>query len=216
MPYVSRWIRFLMHPYVMMAYFVLIAWVYMYVDGPLALYMHACSLETKVPLLFWITQLARTTPYLVLLPFVAVFFRYVKHSKQQELRIWFLWVTIVLTSGICFIIKILLGRARPALLFDQHIFGFYGYHTSGLYHSLPSGHTNFMTTLVLSLTLLYPKQRWIFLTIATIVLATRVLLTYHYLSDVLATIYLVMLEYQLLLYMVKRECPLLWTRLRVI
>ncbi|PJD93920.1 MAG: phosphatidylglycerophosphatase [Legionella sp.] len=216
MPYVSRWLKIVTHPAVMLAYFVVIVWAYLFVDQPLATHMHALALKTHYPILVWITQLGRTIPYLLLLPLVALFFRYVKRSKDLELRLWFLWTTIAITSGICFFIKIVLGRARPDLLFDQHVFGFHGYSLASLYHSFPSGHTNFVTTAVLSLTLLFPKQRWIFLLLGGMILATRILLTYHYLSDVLATMLLVMLEYKLLLYLVARECPLFWARLRVI
>ncbi len=216
MPYVSRWLKIVTHPVVMVAYFVVVVWTYLFVDQPLALKVHALSLHTTYPILVWMTQLGRTIPYMILLPLIALFFRYVKRSKDLELRIWFLWSSLAITSLLCFIIKTLLGRARPELLFDQHIFGFYGFSTASLYHSFPSGHTNFVTTAVLSLTLLFPKQRWFFLIVGLMILATRVLLTYHYLSDVLATIFLVMLEYKLLLYIVARECPLFWTRLRVI
>lgn len=215
MQYASRWITWLTHPLVMLGYMAVVIWAYITVDQPLALHLHALNLSERYPILVWITQLGRSLVYLALVPLVAVFFRYIRRSKQTEARLWFLWGTLVITNGACFVLKTFLGRARPELLFESNIFGFYGYHANSLYHSFPSGHVTLVTTAVLSLTLLFPRLRWVFLVTGMVVVATRVLLTYHYLSDVLATMYLVVLEYRFLMYIVSHQCPLYWVRLRL-
>ncbi len=211
----ERFIKVFTHPVVMLAYFGLIVGSYLHVDKPLALSLHALDLANRYPVLVWTTQLGRSVPWLILVPFLALFFRYVRRVKQTELRLWFLWGTLVLSNGLCLVVKNLLGRARPDLLFDQDLFGFYGYHVEGLYHSFPSGHTTQITAMGLSLALLYPRYRWWILLLGLTVLATRVLLTCHYLSDVLATAYLGILEFKLLLYIVAQQCPLYWKRLSV-
>ncbi|MCR9191870.1 MAG: phosphatase PAP2 family protein [Gammaproteobacteria bacterium] len=213
MPYVSRYLQWFTHPLVLVVYLAVVAGVFFYVDEPLALYIHHLNLASIYSPLLWITQLGWTTPYLLLLPLLGLFFRYIKRAKQIELRVWFLWSTLFITSGVAVVLKNILGRARPELLFDLNVFGLYGYHREHLYHSFPSGHTTLVTTMILGLILLFPKQRWWFFVVGTVVLMTRVLLTQHYLSDVLASICLVMLEYRLFMYIVARECPLYWVRL---
>ncbi|MCX7091148.1 MAG: phosphatase PAP2 family protein [Legionellales bacterium] len=212
---VERFIKFFTQPLVALVYFTLIIAAYFLMDKPLVLSIHAWDLANHFPILVWLTQLGRSLPWLIMVPLIALFFRYVRRVKQIELRIWFLWATLVFCNGVSFVLKNLLGRARPSLLLDQNLFGFYGPHTEGLYHSFPSGHTTQITAMSLSLALLYPRFRWWIVLLASMVFATRVLLTYHYLSDILATFYLVILEFKILLYIVAQQCPLYWKRLNV-
>lgn len=212
---VERSIKFLTHPLVMIGCLALIIASYTLFDRPLALQIHALDLSNRYPILIWITQLGRSSLWLVIIPIVALYYRYVHRVKQTELRIWFLWGTLFITTGICTVLKNLLGRARPELLFTQDLFGFYGFQLDGMYHSFPSGHTTLATTAVISLALLFPRYRWSIFAVGVLVLATRILLTWHYLSDVLATLYMVVLEYRILLYIVTQQCPLYWKRLSV-
>ena len=216
MHYVARWVRFMTHPVIMVIYGLAVVLAYVYVDKPIALKVHALGLDAHYSILVWITQLGRSVLYLTIIPVIGLYLRYGKRVKQEELRIWFLWLTLLGTNAICFGMKIMLGRARPELLFEHDLFGFFGWQLNSLYHSFPSGHVTLLTTMILSLTMLFPRYRWVYMTIALVVMATRVLLSYHYLSDVLATSYLVVLEYRLLLYIVARECPLYWIRLGIV
>ena len=212
---VERWITYFTHPVVMLVYLVLMIGCYVLIDQPLAWKFHSLHLEEEYPVLVWVTQLGRSVVWLVILPFMALFFRFGHRVKQTEARLWFLWGTLFFANGCTYVLKNLLGRARPELLFSEHVFGFFGYQADSLYHSFPSGHATQVTASVLSLALLYPRQRWIFLVLGTLVMASRVLLTKHYLSDVLTTLCLVVLEYKVLLYIVAQQCPLYWKRLGV-
>ena len=211
----KTWLGFFTHPIVMLLYVILIVVCFLWVDKPLALYFHAQEMSVNYPILDWITQLGRSIIWLLIIPILMLYFRFVQRSKQTELRLSFLFAIVIAANGICFVLKNLFGRARPDLLFSEHLFGFFGFHRDHLYHSFPSGHTTQVTAVVLSLVLLYPKQRWWFVLAGFVVIATRVLLTYHYLSDVLASVFLVLLEYKLLLYVVAQQCPMYWKRLRI-
>lgn len=212
---VERWITYFTHPVVVLVYLVLTVGCYAVVDQPLAWKIHAFQLEQHYPFLVWLTQLGRSVLWLVILPCMALWFRFGHRVKQIEARLWFLWATLFFANGCTYVLKTVLGRARPDLLFSEHVFGFFGYQMDSLYHSFPSGHVTHATASVLSLGLLYPRQRWVFLVLGLLVMASRVLLTKHYLSDVLATLCLVGLEYKLLLYIVAQQCPLYWQRLGV-
>ncbi len=215
MRYVECWMKRLTNPWVMLGYILLVGSVYVFLDQPLAAYLHHLNVRERLPILEWMTQLGRSSGYLVVLPCIAMYLRYVKHAKRLEWRIWFVWLTLLIVYIIAFGLKIILGRARPELLFHQHLFGFYGYHLSGVYHSFPSGHTTLATTLLLCMSLLLPAYRLLWLGLFVVIVATRVLLTYHYLSDVLMTFYLVVIECRILQYAITRECPLYWAKLGI-
>jgi membrane-associated phospholipid phosphatase len=93
---------------------------------------------------------------------------------------------IVAVSGLLVdVIKIIVGRLRPDMLFDQGIYGFVGHHMGSEFNSMPSGHSATVFALSVGLTLLYPRYKFAFIAIAVVVGASRVILNYHYLSDVL-------------------------------
>ena len=166
---------------------------YFYLDKPIAYYFHDLDLKHNFHALNWLTQLGSSNLCLGFLVLLAVFFRYIRHNKTAELRTWFLAVCVVLTSVICLVLKITLGRARPDLLFSEHLYGFYGLHTHSTFWSLPSGHTSTLMGLVFGLMVLFPYII-AFLLVAFTVVASRILLTQHFLSDVLTAAYLALLE----------------------
>lgn len=84
------------------------------------------------------------------------------------------------------IIKFFVGRARPVVYFQD---GFFGLNPPGLhYHfqSFPSGHTSTFIALALSLAFFFPKHRIALLVLGSAFALTRVLVTAHFLSDVIA------------------------------
>jgi membrane-associated phospholipid phosphatase len=83
------------------------------------------------------------------------------------------------------IIKTLLGRYRPRYLFDEGLYGFAGVSHQWAMNSFPSGHTQAAFAAMTALALLYPRLQAAFFALAVMVGASRVLLTVHYLSDVL-------------------------------
>ena len=114
------------------------------------------------------------------------------------MRSWVLLLCVLIPNIISLALKILLGRARPELLFDQSLYGFYGLHFVRPFWSFPSGHTTTVVGLVLGLMLIFPRHFYAFIVAGLLVISTRVFLTDHYLSDVLGTSYLVLFEVGLL------------------
>ena len=210
---VERWVHTLTQPVTVMIYLFGVIGVYFLVDQPLASRIHSAGIDQHYPVLNAITLLGKSVIWLVVLPLIALYLHYSHKSKQLESRILFLWGALIIANVSCFVLKLLLGRARPELLFSDHTFGFFGFQLSELYHSFPSGHTSQVTALVLSLSLLYPKQRGYSLSLGVLILATRVLLTKHYLTDVLATVLLIFLEFRLIFYIVAQQCPFYWKKL---
>lgn len=192
-PFERLW-SFMIKPWVIVAYVGLIILCIFYIDQPVAYYFHDFNFRSTQPILVGITYLGTNKLYIAGLFLLALFFRYVKPHKQVEKRVWFLWLCVVIPNVICTVLKILCGRARPDLLFNEHIYGFFGLKTNSLFWSFPSGHTSTVMGLALGLCILFPYYYAAFILVGLIVVLSRVLLTYHYLSDVLAAGYLALLE----------------------
>ena len=83
--------------------------------------------------------------------------------------------------------KVILGRARPELWFDDQQYGFFGAGMDATFRSFPSGHA---TTAFCVAFMLWPfvpfRWRWVLLVFAVIVSMARVVLLKHYASDILA------------------------------
>lgn len=206
----DRWLSIILKPWVIVGFLVVIVLSYVYVDRPLALWLYPFDLKKEWPFLYWITCLGITQAYLIILPLIALIASYGLHNKTAGMRVWFVWLCVLFAGTLNLILKLILGRARPELLFDQQLFGFYGWHTQKAFFSFPSGHVTAMTSLMLGLTILFPRYRYAFVIGGLLVISTRVLLTYHYLSDILATMYLTCLELGLLFYVVRRWYPKTW------
>ncbi|MDP3704712.1 MAG: phosphatase PAP2 family protein [Legionellaceae bacterium] len=200
----------MLNPWLTISVILVIVLSYVYVDRSLALFLHQLHLKKELPILYWITCLGVTQAYLILLPLAAACSFLFVHNKKAEHRLWFLWSCVLFTSLINIILKMTLGRARPELFFDQQLFGFYGWHVQESFYSFPSGHTTAITSLMLGLMISFPRYRYAFAIMGLLVISTRVLLTYHYLSDILATMYLTCIELGLLFYMIRRWHPKTW------
>ncbi len=117
------------------------------------------------------------------------------YFRKGRLKPWardmfYACTSILAATVICNVIKIILGRARPILLFQDNIYGFHFFASTDLMHSMPSGHATTAFLLATVLVKLYRRQAFILYAIATYFLITRVVLTYHYVSDVVLGAYL--------------------------
>jgi membrane-associated phospholipid phosphatase len=83
-------------------------------------------------------------------------------------------------------LKWFFGRYRPIMLFEHGLYGFSWFASGGDMHSFPSGHTFRIFSAMTALGLVVPRWRVALLTLAVLVGVSRVLVTRHYPSDVLA------------------------------
>jgi membrane-associated phospholipid phosphatase len=175
---------------------------------PVAIYISViCLIMTVISYLFWdipsaiycrelnpsikniaelITILGITTWYIVVSLVLFLFFRFIYKNKLNEARSLFVFLSLSLTGIFITIIKWIAGRHRPIDLFNQGSFGFdycgVGYELT----SFPSGHAQTMFTLATALTILFPRWGLPLFFIAGAVSISRIILTAHYLSDVIA------------------------------
>ncbi len=90
-------------------------------------------------------------------------------------------VAIVIGEGL----KVLLARYRPVMLFESGVYGLHFFSTKWALNSTPSGHTLRAFSIMTALSMLFPRGRILFLTIAVLVGISRIAVTAHYPSDVL-------------------------------
>lgn len=180
----------LLQPWVIGLVLVLYIILFAFVDKPVAIYFDQLQLSKQYPWLHTLTNWGDKSRALICLFLVPMFFRYVWPIKRFEIKAWFVWCSVAFASAVSLILKLLLGRARPYLLFHEDMYGFYGYHPDKFYWSLPSGHVATIMAVMFSMMILFPRFRIVFGLFGLSVMTTRVILTYHYLSDVLMTAYL--------------------------
>lgn len=177
-------------PWSITIYLVLIILAFNCIDKPLATYFHQFDLRANLYPLNYLTELGKSSVYVILFILITLYFRYIAANPKYEARSWFLLGCIIIPNLVCLVLKVILGRARPELLFTINAFGFYWFKTKALYWSFPSGHTTTIVGLASGLGVLFPKYFYAFLAMAFLVILTRVLLYYHYVSDVMTAFYL--------------------------
>lgn len=166
-----------------------------FIDRPVARYFHESAPGFRNVFQF-ITQFGLAKGYLAIaaLLFVAlrVAARGVESARARALlrlnaqRALFILLALLSSGLIADSVKIIVGRARPKLLFAE---GFYGFTWGALqadYWSFPSGHASNIAALAVALFLLWPRGAVLYAVAALLVMASRVIIGAHYPSDVLA------------------------------
>lgn len=105
---------------------------------------------------------------------------------RAGLKFSFFFCSVALAGIIADLIKPFLGRARPVLLGQSGIYGFYPLDFHSVYNSMPSGHTTTAFAVACALIRLWPRGTVLFLSYAAALAASRVMVNAHFLSDVLA------------------------------
>lgn len=185
-------------PWVVIVYMCMLVILYLYADKPVAEYFASFGWRGQSVVLDGLSNIGIFEVWLVFFVVAALYFRYIRVNKLWEQRAWFMWFNIVFTGAICIVLKISLGRARPDLWLSDHIFGFYGFHLTPKYWSLPSGHTTTIMTLTFALSILFPRYVVMLVGFGIMIAVLRVLLVFHYMTDILFAAWLALIEVGLL------------------
>ena len=95
----------------------------------------------------------------------------------------FLFLSVAASGLLNTLIKVLVGRTRPRLLFDEGIYSFVPLSHAYVTNSFPSGHSQAAFAAMTALTLIFPRYDVAFVAVAVLVATSRVLTTVHFLSD---------------------------------
>ncbi|MBP9841324.1 MAG: phosphatase PAP2 family protein [Simkaniaceae bacterium] len=96
-----------------------------------------------------------------------------------------LGIAAFLSGSFSTLIKICAGRSRPSLFLTTDTFTWIGFTFRNEYHSFPSGHAALTFALASSIAFQFPKWSFLAFSLATLISLSRLLLSYHYFTDIL-------------------------------
>ncbi len=137
-----------------------------------------------------LTAMGHGTAYFLSLSILFIVTKFLLKNKRWSWMSGFLLLSITTNAVVCNIIKRILGRARPTLLFHHDIYGFTLLKSQVAYLSFPSGHSMLITSFMLGLCFLFTRYWIAFVLLFLVISLSRIVVTAHYLSDVVAGMYL--------------------------
>lgn len=156
---------------------------YFYIDKYLAVYFHNLNSFWITTIFHYITKIGDSHYSLVMFFLFFLFFRQNRPFFAQKMLYLF---SVVAISGILAdIVKIIVARVRPDMLFESNLYGFVWFKIGSEFNSFPSGHSATAFALCVGLIFLYPRYKYLYIFIAILVVMSRVILNFHYLSDTL-------------------------------
>ncbi len=161
---------------------------YLYLDIAVASYFY----ETKPFNGFFevVTAFGKSKWYLIAFAIFFLLFRYIFRLREAANRFLYFFIAVGASGLIVDILKFVFGRARPKLFFEQGIYGIKFLGTEHLYFSIPSGHSATAFSLGVGVALFFPRFALPAFAAAAIVAFSRVAITAHYLSDIVAGAYI--------------------------
>jgi membrane-associated phospholipid phosphatase len=158
---------------------------YYFWDIPLTRYCQTLN-RSIIDIFEIITALGITKWYLIASAVLYLFFGFIYKNKLQSMRALFVLCSLSLCGIVLHLIKWIAGRHRPIDLFNHGYFGFNYFGIGYELTSFPSGHAQTAFTLATALTILFPRLGIPAFLVAGAVGISRIVLTSHYLSDVIA------------------------------
>ena len=110
-----------------------------------------------------------------------------RRGWQQSL---FLLLCVGTASAVAPLVKIVFGRARTRLLFNDGVYEFRFFEFDSGYWSFPSGHVATITAVAVALYFLWPRFARYYVAIVVLVTLSRLVQTVHFPSDVIFSIFL--------------------------
>ena len=166
-----------------------------WIDRPVADFFHASGGALQ-PFFLDVQWFGLGYPYLLLSALAFAFLRWGGELRQlrpqagalraQAYIPGFIFVAVAGAGLAADIIKIVVGRTRPKLLFASGTYDFTWFGLHADHWSFPSGHATTIAALMTALWCLWPRPLWLYVAAAGVVAASRVVTDQHYLSDVIA------------------------------
>jgi len=165
------------------------------IDAPLA--NAARALPHGVREFFdWITDFGKSGWFLWPLGLIFLFLAFLPRERLTPLaqrvlaaamvRVGFLFLAIGLPGLFVSIVKRMIGRARPFVTGIADPFVFDPTKWTAAYAGFPSGHSTTAFSVLVAFGALWPRARWVLWIYALLIAASRIVVSAHYPSDVLA------------------------------
>ncbi len=161
---------------------------YLRLDPVVAIYFY----QTKPLESFFeiITRLGESKWYLFAFGGMFLLFRYFFRLKGISNRFLYLFLSVAISGLIVDILKFIFGRARPKMLFEEHIYGIKLFGFESLFFSFPSGHSATVFAIAIGMLTLNRVYGAILIAGALLITFSRIAITAHYLGDVVMGAYI--------------------------
>lgn len=157
---------------------------YFYWDIPLSLYCKGLG-RSVLDIAEIVTIWGESRWYYMILVPAFIYFWFLAKNKLWSKRIIFIFISISASGLINMLVKWLAGRHRPSML-EKGFFGFNYFGVGYELTSFPSGHTITAFSLAAAVSILFPRLSILAFVAAVSIGISRILITSHYLSDVIA------------------------------
>jgi membrane-associated phospholipid phosphatase len=113
-----------------------------------------------------------------------------EHLRRAMHAALFVIFSIASAGVLVNVLKFVIGRLRPRELLENGLTGFTPFNTDFGMNSFPSGHSQMVWSLAVSLFLIFPRLWPLLFTFAAAIAASRFLASVHYVSDVMMGSYI--------------------------
>lgn len=174
--------------YVIIAGGLLYTLLFLFIDKPVALWMHNYAgtvfFSIGKALSYLANSVFKGTWITICLLLVVIHdVSYGQNRFSKVLLLVCVSVAVAEVIGDC--LKFFLGRYRPVMYFEEGLYGFRFFGDEWALRSTPSGHNIRIFSAMMVFAIAYRKYAYLFLSLAVLVGLTRIVVTAHYLSDVL-------------------------------
>lgn len=189
----ARFIAITQSLYFFLFIFLTCIFLYFFLDAKIALFIRYSINYQLYKTAEILTYLGDGTIYIAGFSLLFLITRFLLKNYSLSRIFLFMLCSILAPGLVCEILKFTIARTRPILLFEHHIYELTFFKIKATMISFPSGHSMVITAVMLALSFLYSRYWIIFLSIAILISSCRVLVSAHFLSDVIFGMYLSML-----------------------
>jgi membrane-associated phospholipid phosphatase len=161
-----------------------------FADLPVAAFFHGIGGSSLVQVAAAITDAGKAVWFLVASGILFLLFFAGLHRRREAMMVAFVFVSVAVSGIAADILKVLFGRPRPKLLFQDNLTHFHWLKFGHDWNSFPSGHSTTAAAVTAALCLLAPRWSAVFVPVGGFLIATRVITTAHYLSDTVFATYI--------------------------
>ena len=170
-------------------YFVLSILFFIYFDYSIAIFFHQINDQTK-SIFATLTQFGDSLYYFVPIVITWIVLKIINTNNSylktlSDICLFLFW-NILISGTLVQIFKHILARPRPELFFSSNETSLVFFSFESQLHSFPSGHSTTVFAFAFSMALLFPRLKNFWLIFASIIALTRVIITAHFVSDIIA------------------------------
>ena len=170
-------------------YFILLILFFVYFDYSIAIFFHQINNQTK-SIFTTLAQFGDSLYYFVPIVLTWIVLKIINSNNNylktlSDICLFLFW-NILISGVLVQIFKHILARPRPVLFFDSNQTSLDFFSFESQFHSFPSGHSATVFAFAFSMLLLFPRLKSFWLIFASIIALTRVIITAHFVSDIVA------------------------------